>query len=512
MVWRLALACAWTLGLLLGLRFLAGRHESFPFDDTFIILDYARNFFERFEIAFNAGVPSTGITSPASMAIVAAAYGLVRDWTAAALFLSLFGLFAAFGAGVLLARKALGDVAALVFAVLFPLSGRFWYHGLSGMDTMLFCAAAGWALFFALCDRPIPCGAVLGLGWMVRPEIVFVALPAGAWFLKRRGVRSTAVLALVAAGMASPWIAFCLKDTGTVFPATLLAKTSLQSGGMAGAQDFLTKALAFWIPTDAFSPGMNFHPDELRLAGMDKWLQGVPVLLAGLVAMAFAGRPARHLLVMILSVLGLHFAAVFGRGAYMDVNFHRYFILNYFFAALAAAGLVALGLEQPRRWLRLGAAVGLAAAMAASTRYALWAAKSYQFWCRHTLLLDGQTGIWIGQNLPPDAVIGLHNAGCVKWFGQRKTVDFAALTTTKMHERLMQEGFLRMVYDEGVEYFAYHGDEVWAKYGFPHMSQSPYFEKLPAPGRGVCRVRRDLLANLFALDDTGSAKEPAATE
>ncbi len=32
------------------------------------------------------------------------------------------------------------------------------------------------------------------------------------------------------------------------------------------------------------------------------------------------------------------------------------------------------------------------------------------------------------------------------------------------------------------------------------MSKSPYFEKLQAPGRGVYRVRQDLLAKLFAME------------
>ena len=496
------------LGILLLLRFLSGGGGSFPFDDTYIILEYARNFFERFEVAYNSGVSSSGITSPASMALVALVYGLIRDWTAAALFSSYMGWILTGLAGFFLARKELGITTAWVFAVLFPLSGRFLFHGLSGMDTMLFGAAALWALYFVLLDRQVACGLVLGLGWMIRPEMAFIAIPVGLWVWFRFGFKRFVVLALLAMAVASPWMVFCLLDTGSIFPATLVAKSSIQSGGNLDMVDFLNKAFAFWSPTDAYSPMMNLHPVEIRLAGWDKLLHGAPLLIAGWVAIALTRRSGRPLLLLMVAVLVIHFGVVFSRGAYLDLNIHRYFILNYLFSLLSSAYLVALVLESPRLGLRRMGWVGLAALMLLSVHDAKHVAKVYQYWCRHTYLLDGQTGQWIGKFLPSDAVIGLHNAGCVKWFGQRKTVDFAALTTTGMHERLLQNGFLRLVYDEGVTFFAYHGDEIWAKYGFPHMSKSPYFVRVQAPGRGVYQVRRDLLAQLFALEPVNAEQNP----
>ena len=499
--WILFWAGSGLLGILLLLRFLSGGGGSFPFDDTFIILEYARNFFERFEVAYNSGVPSSGITSPASMALVALVYGVIHDWTTAALFSSFLGWILTGLAGFFLSRKGLGITAARVFAVLYPISGRFLFHGLSGMDTMLFCAAALWALYFVLCDRHYACGLVLGLAWMIRPESAFVALPVGLWVWFRFGFQRFLVLALLALAVASPWIVFCLQDTGSIFPATLLAKTSIQSGGYAGVFDFLFKAFAFWSPTDTYSPMMNLHPVDIRLAAWDKLLHGAPILITGWLAIGLIRRSGRLFLVLMVAVLLIHFGVVFSRGAYLDLNFHRYYILNYLFSLFSSAYLLSLLLESSRIGLRRMGFVGLAVLMLLSVHDAKQVAKVYQYWCRHTYLLDGQTGLWIGKYLPSDAVIGLHNAGCVKWFGQRKTVDFAALTTTGMHERLMRDGFLRLVHDEGVTHFAYHGDEVWAKYGFPHMSKSPYFVKLQAPGRGVYQVRQDLLARLFAMEN-----------
>ncbi len=449
-VWILFWAGSGLMGLMLLLRFLSGGGGSFPFDDTFIILEYARNFFERFEVAYNSGVPSSGITSPATMALVALAYSGIRDWTTAALFSSFSGWILTLIGGFFLARKGLGVMAARVFALLFPISGRFLFHGLSGMDTLLFCATVLWALYFVLCDRHYACGLVLGLAWMIRPESAFVALPVGLWVWFRFGFQRFLVLVLLALAVASPWIVFCLQDTGSIFPATLLAKTSIQSGGNAGGFDFLFKAFAFWSPTDTYSPMMNLHPVEIRLVGWDKLLHGAPILIAGWLAILLTRRSGWPLLVLMVAVLAIHFGVVFSRGAYLDLNFHRYYILNYLFSLFSSAYLLSLLLESSRIGLRRMGFVGLAVLMLLSVRDAKQVAKVYQYWCRHTYLLDGQTGLWIGKFLPSDAIIGLHNAGCVKWFGQRKTVDFAALTTTGMHERRRRDGFLRLVHDEGV--------------------------------------------------------------
>ncbi len=51
----------------------------FPLDDSFIHLQFARNFYEHGQMAFKPGVPSSGSTAPMYAVLIAGAYHLVRN-------------------------------------------------------------------------------------------------------------------------------------------------------------------------------------------------------------------------------------------------------------------------------------------------------------------------------------------------------------------------------------------------------------------------------------------------
>lgn len=506
-----SLAAAATLSLLasawLSMLFIRSASGFFPLDDAYIILEYARNFLHTRQLAFNPGIASSGITSALTAVLVSIAAPLAGDWHAAGLLVGVLGWGLAGWAGWALARRFLDAPAAWAFAILYPLSGRFLFYSLSGMDTMPFCALAGWSAYFLFAGRPLACGALLGALWLARPEAVFFLPVAGAWALLhwpgalRSRVRSAGAMLALAGAVAAPWILFCLVDNGTPFPATVSAKAAVVHCAHLRAPlqpaEALREAASFWmLRTTALDYAADFRP-IVGESGLNIVMSWVPLLPAALLALACSGRRGVRTAWPLAAVLILHFAAMAANGSFASHNWGRYYVFNQFSLFLCGAWALSRPFGAARRRIRLAGAAPMALACALLAGDALWASRVYGASAEHYARLDGAVGVWLARNTPPDAVVGLHNAGYVKWFGGRKVVDFAGLVTTGMHEKLEKDGFLRTVHDTGVTHFAYHGDDFPRNYGLPRMSQSPYFERTSAPGRGVYVVRRDLLARRF---------------
>lgn len=73
-------ACSFLYWLAVG---LTTGGAGFPLDDSYIHLQFARNLYERGEMSFNPGIPSSGCTAPAFPVLLAAAYALVGNWIVA---------------------------------------------------------------------------------------------------------------------------------------------------------------------------------------------------------------------------------------------------------------------------------------------------------------------------------------------------------------------------------------------------------------------------------------------
>ena len=69
-----------------GVYAVCGR-AGFPLDDSYIHLQFARNLIHDGQMAFNAGVPSSGSTAPLYPMLLAGVYLVVRNWVAASIIL-----------------------------------------------------------------------------------------------------------------------------------------------------------------------------------------------------------------------------------------------------------------------------------------------------------------------------------------------------------------------------------------------------------------------------------------
>lgn len=133
--WFIGLSAAYWIAV-----FLVDGRPGFPLDDAFIHLQFARNLFERGEMSFNPGIPSSGCTAPAFPVLLAAAHSLVRDWYAAAYLVSaVFSLGTAWVVYAIILtwtrRRALALWAGLLTLVASPTVTLAY----SGMEAPVYC-------------------------------------------------------------------------------------------------------------------------------------------------------------------------------------------------------------------------------------------------------------------------------------------------------------------------------------------------------------------------------------
>ena len=249
---RVALAMAAAIAVFLALSApLAGA----LIDDTFIHLQYARNFRDGHGLVFNVGEPVFGTTSPAwSMGLGLLGRAGVDLVLAARLGSLLFGILA-LAAFALALRRFLATVVephgfaagrtelAWALGVLaFATDAWLVRWSSTGMETScgVFLVAAGFASYFGVRpwgNRAWPCAIWWSLAALVRPEaallivllVARIALSSAPW--RARLLRSVVVLVL-AALVQAPWLAYAFTLYGTLVPQTLAAKTA---GGVGPA-------------------------------------------------------------------------------------------------------------------------------------------------------------------------------------------------------------------------------------------------------------------------------------
>lgn len=399
-------------------------------DDTFIHLQYAKNFRDGHGLVFNPGEPVFGTTSP----LWSLGLGLLgrtgADLYALARGLSLvFGL-ASLGAVALALRRFLGATvsghgfaagrgeAAWACGVLaFAADAWLVRWSATGMETScgVFLVAAGFAAYFA--RRPWGNRVWLPALWwsvaaLVRPEagllvvllVVRVLLAHGPW--RPRLTRAAIVLALAAA-IQAPWLAYAASTYGTLVPATLAAKTAGGTGPVVfveslvrQGQEFVPRgiegiALLALLPPLAATLWHRRAEHFLPLA----WLVGVPLVYA-----LRGVHPISRYLLPLFPVL-----------------------LLYGWSALAA--LAASERRHPgRAYTVLAGALSLSLSinLVIHLRWVVPHARTFSADARRTL---GGYGAWAREHTPPGTPFAIPDIGLFAYVADRPVVDLAGLVT-----------------------------------------------------------------------------------
>ena len=434
-LWGLALL--WLLVFVASMLYHTGGRLALPLDDSFIYFQYARQAAQGHFLEYNTGAePTAGATSLLYTLLLMPGFWLGLDGMGIALYaLVLGGWWLGLSAWLLLllGRKLGGFFSGWVAAGMFLLCGPLLWGYYSGMAIGLFACAILLTLYLYLTeDRRAPLAATLLV--LARPEGIALVLM---------------LLALVAYRRALNWW-WGIPVGAYVLQALLLAWWT----GEAGASGVEAK----W----RFAEPHGSLPEQLRAVFFD-FAEFVKGILAGSLGhqtsvnlyaydgnyrrMVFAPFVALFVLAELsyrlwgeLSERRLGVAALGGTWFFggvlltctlveYDAHFNRYqqpFLPLYIlFAALGLGRLDAAGGEWGRKLAR-----GLACF------FGLWGLMSVGFFavaygenCSDIRNQQVEMARFIDAELPLDARIAVNDAGALRYFSGRQTIDLVGLTT-----------------------------------------------------------------------------------
>ncbi len=430
---------AWLLG--------GGPHArtGFPLDDAWIHRVYARSFAHLQGFAYNPGQQETGATSPLWAIVSAPAHALqFAGDDAVVLAVKVIGLLAALAALfalVSLTEKTAGSrTAGIVAACVLAADPRLAFAALSGMETPLTLALWLGGTAALVAGRRTAGLLLLGLGVTARPEMALVAplvaLPVlvPGWSDRggRRRLARDAGAALLPAVL---WVLFCLSATGRPLPAT-----------------FYVKSAGFGLGLDRLRLAWNL------LAQNGPITASVLLLGAATLALSLARRRGRTAGIVGLSLLLAPIVYLLAVVAGRQIGLSGYYWTRWAdppALALTAAAGAGFGIAiarapglLPDRRRTMGRVLGgvlLFSALAGCL--GAWGER------RSRLESDGaaiarmniQPALWLRSATPADAVVGVNDAGALRYFSDRRVLDLIGLN---LHGRAFGRTKLNDLYQQ----------------------------------------------------------------
>jgi arabinofuranosyltransferase len=420
---------------------------------------YARSLAQEGGFHYNTGVPEAGMTSPLWVVILSALHlpstALSRLWTAVGA--KLIGLL--FGLGGILAlvyicRTVDASVSTTVIATcLFAMDPSQTFSRVSGMEVPLFIFLVLAAHAAALRSRPIVAGCLVGLSTVARPE-GFIIVPIILLLAFRNELSSKRYTLHLALGLtlsivlsvvpASIYALYCWTTTQALLANTYYAKAVFRS-----PLTLSTLAFAWQHYVTENLPYFTLHMGAI-LSILGTWRLfrkngivglSIPATGAILFLSVFATRPVSpghyyywerwvapslpYLLLLIASGTSelLHLARSSRMGQYPSV-------------ALVAVVVTLLVWRIPQSLVER--------------------ASEYAWNCQNIEEMNVSMGEWINASLPKNAVIAVDDAGAIRYFGQRKTIDLTGLNNHWILHLLHSQAphQIEILRDFGVHYFA----------------------------------------------------------
>jgi hypothetical protein len=435
------------LALSLGLFSAAARRitgapgwSSFPLDDSWIHLHFARNLAEGHGFSYNPGVPVAGSTAPLWTLVLALTFSVLGSspgWAKA------LGIAATVGTALMTRRLVWlwmeSRALALAGGVLAAIAGPLVWGALSGMEVSLAAFLVTSCLVAHASGRDGWAALLVGLAVLARPECLLL-VPL-LWLAVPISLRRTAIFAAAVGVVVGPWVVFNLATAGTPLPATASAKIE---GGLIGFLSGARESLASTL----LSRPWQFEQEWLG------WLWSIDVLLPPLVVIGLwalwrtRGRAAAvPAAVLVLHPIGMALLAPY-RGPGFQEGRYSIHLLPLAIAA-ALAGVRALSRCVPAsgqgKWQR-GARAALAGALVLAAVWALPAAATRYAWAVENIdAMQVRLGHWVAANTPDRARLALNDVGAIAYVSRREVVDVMGLVTPGIipYRQRGEQGVLR---------------------------------------------------------------------
>lgn len=428
--------------------------ESYPLDDAWIHMVYARNLADGHGLCYNVPQAETGFTSPLWLFVMTGAQ-LATESVLAPKVIGLVFL-------VLLALVAcrLGGIMAGLLIVLDPL---MYFSALSGMEVILFSFLAILAVERTFNNRFAQAGIFVAAALVTRPEgallcllLPLVAVTSGSRSTNR--IKAIAWLIVPALIMACAWILFCLQATGRPFPNTFYAKA-----GFVFSQEGA-----------ALPPMLSrfFHDLYMLLADAGPLF---PLAAAIVVASACFGFRSRAAWIVFLLGLGLFVGTWCTRPVLRIEAFYweRYFIPALVCVHVLAGIVIQKFRHSTHRSGRISAGVVVFILVMILCCNVSEIRERYALNCRDIGRFNVAAGKWIAENTPRDAVVAVQDAGAIKYFGQRRTIDLGGLNDHTLTDLTALETRIDVTDPLAL---ALHAGAEWVVIFSRHYSGRPGFE------------------------------------
>jgi len=474
-----------------------------PVDDAYIHEQYAKQLARGYFFRYNDGdPPSSGDTSLLYPIILAGAWGIgFRGDLLSAFAFSLAGACLLVSA-LLLARIA-GRMyvrfcpdcdpksarwVSLLAAMLFLSDGALLWGFFAGMETGLFVALLLATLEALIAGRFRAVALWGGLLALTRPEgvvlVVAMALVVAAEAHWRAG-RSNYPRALILpplCGLVQPTLNLVL--TGSPAASAVRAKSWLANVPFVPRDillNLLNTARDIWTPfvTGLAPAAFSGFPMSLLRSPARVTLYMPPFLaVAGLVYLVSVAIRNRQddrgmlaAVVLLWIVLGLMFSVPMRTATW---QYHRYQLAYFALGLLAGALAIAAVVSRipDARW-RMPSLVTLGCLALIVSGYSIPGfLVRYGSATRTTLNQQVRLGEWIAANLPPNARVGVGDAGAIRYYGERPIYDIVGLTGS-------MEASLAWAHGSGSEYEAMEraSDRPTFFAVYDDVHESPYFVK-----------------------------------
>ena len=410
-------------------------HPVAPLDDAYITFQYARQIALGQPYTYNVGdPPTTGMTSPLFGFLLAGVYllGLTGE-SLPAFAVGIGVLWLALTAWLtyrLVLRLVDEDAQALwslMAAILVALTGSVQWGCFNGMETGLFTVLTLAALEAFLAKRISWCVLWLGLASLTRPEGQLLA-----------GLIWTISLCLSFFNTHSVNWKRQVPLTVAVLVGFVPLVVNWQLTGESSAAGLLAKSWFYNAPVNLGdilrSIGLSYRRLLLgRFLGVGELgLWFVPpgfflfMLMGG--AVLWMRRSWEQLALLLLWFLGGTFAAA----TLITATWHlgRYQVpFIPIGIVLVIYGLTALGKWTTRRWQRILLGIVVVMMLASSAYSTLHFSNLYRRAISTVVRQQLVIADWICENLPPDARVGVHDTGSLRYIGERPTYDLIGLTT-----------------------------------------------------------------------------------
>jgi len=388
--------------------------SSFPLDDAWIHLHFARNLAEGHGFAYNPDVPVAGSTAPLWTLMLAGGFALLG---AQLFWAKVAGIGAGLATALVTSRLAArwtsdGWLAALA-GVATAIAGPLVWGALSGMEVCLAALLVTAALLRHAAGGDWAPAVLLGLAALARPEALLL-VPL-VWVARPVTARRTAIFVSMTVLCLAPWIAFNLVTAGTPLPVTASAKVE---GGLVGFLSGTCESLGRTLLDRPLQFGLEWVT----------WLWSVNVVLPFLVPVGLwvivrrygraAAWPAAAL---VLHPIGMALLAPYRGPAFQEGRYSIHLLPLAIVVAVTALAALA-------RWPRPRAFVAVLF-LVASIVVVPRAADRYAWAVQNIDAMQVHLGRWVLAHTAPGARLALNDVGAIAYVSRREIVDMMGLVT-----------------------------------------------------------------------------------